>query len=278
MDDSPVTLPASPTLQRLVPSAGADRPTELQDETIVQPDGRFIFPSVEMSIRQEAPATECGGMGNPTCWPFQYDHFDLVLLGEVSGFHVARNRYGVALGDPDYFDPSDYIFGYYLIQDETYSAWQNNWPGHPTDPPPPDESWCPLDPFSFNDVRLIVPVCYEYFSEPAPDLYPGGLSSVVYYSDITSPTTIPYCQITFDSNRLDYPSTAFGPPPEGSENLGLLLFDPDIDPQAKLGFFCNTPLVDYEYQLGPGEYATFNATDGDADGHILVVHGLAHYL
>jgi len=274
VDDSPVAVPGGARIQRLVPASGADRPTEVKAEAEVQEDGRFIFPSVAMYLRRDVPEGTCDNWGPGPCWPYDYDHFDLVMIGDASGFAVPRNRYGVAISE--HVTPGDYVFGYYLIGNDTYDTWQDNWPGYqaPGSPPPP-EPWCPLDPFSFDDVRLIVPVCYEYFLEPAPDLFPGGDTNINVYDSFRT-TDIAECPVWLDPDRLSYPSTGWGPERESPASVGLSLFDPSVDPAAWVGFRCYNGLTLEDESL-PAAFATVRARDGHADGHITIIHGLAHY-
>jgi hypothetical protein len=267
VDDSPVTLPAAATVQRLIPAPGGNRPTELQAETIVQPDGRFIFPSVEKHIRQDVPDDLCS-IWDDYCWPYRYDHFDLVIATDASGYHVPRNRYGIALNDLSIYDPSDYIFGLYLVANDTYDAWAAYWPGY-YDPPYPFPC-CELDPFSFDDVRMVVPVCYEYFRDPPPTLYPGGW---VDFRPWQSGSQVRMCEVTLDPDRLTYNGMCQGG--GGYNDMGLLFYDPALVPTMRYGFNCTGN--GHPSRPDPGAFATFDSTDGFADGHIVVVHGLADY-
>jgi hypothetical protein len=297
VDDSPVTIPGGARIQRLIPAApDDDRPTEIQEEAEVREDGRFIFPSVEMYLRQDATDIDFNDNINPDCWNYRYDHFDLAIpgdgvlaVGDGTGYHVPRNRYGVAQGrrhaDLPEVDPADYIFGFYLLGRDTYDTWQAKWPGRVGEyyPYPEPQQWCPLDPFTFDEMNLIIPVCYlyppgQYSEDASSELVPGGRESNMSFwhsHELSFHATA--CSVILDPSRLDYPHPE-GPTPNPNVGVGLTLFDPSVDVTAEVGFWChgNTNGV-YLSELTPTAYGSFRASDGDSDGHIVVIHGMAHY-
>lgn len=281
VDDSPVAFSTGSTVQRFVPLPNADYPTELQAEAAIQPDGRFIFPSAKMNIRQDVPEEDCPSY-DPDCYPFRYDYFDLVVAGDTddaSSYRTPLNRYGLVWTPTHPFPNADkLVINYYLISDRTLASWEALWPGLGDPGWSGDPRWCPLDPDRFAEMKLIIPVCYDSYPD-TPDWFPSEWASI-YGREVDPAAKDLVCQVELRADRLTYYSLfSAGEQEYDSAGIGLFLFDwQALSEPARIGANCS-----YSPD-GPGTpwmihdaFMTFSTPEVDDSGDIVVAHRMASF-
>ncbi len=239
--NEPVTVPEGALMTMFAARNKDDFPNEFEAEVDIQPDGRFIFPSVEQYLVQEFnPDT------HPELAAARHYLFNLRLGGEIASYRIADNQYGL-----DYYD---FEITYYILSDATLSAWEENWLWKAGEAP---DEWI-LD--VENSFKTVIGLCYGEALVPLP------LVPQPYYCFLARPgeqQSINKANMQMDLDRLHF--TNYGP--DDCTGLGVayvpneLLGDERLYMQFDL-YGMSRPALG---KVGPANV--------DHSGQLVVVHG-----
>jgi hypothetical protein len=265
LDDQPVAISPGAKMQRWVPPTPGDLttfPTQLDSETEMASDGRFIFRSVPAELVV-----------------FYLDVFDLRLVDSApSGYLVPDNRYGLA--SQPYSDPPDdahyMLLNYYVLPEETIPTWENSFSAIWAD------EYCNGAKLSFStNSRILLAVAYgEYATapfqaQPLPALTPcsgAGFIAVMNLDPLEDRTC-------FDTTLLPdrtrfywdaYNSDPDVPGPRSYSGVSLVYLENDLpqnrDP-LQVSFHLGDILDDYG-----SHHAKVGSSISDPSSQVIVVH------
>lgn len=238
--DEPVPVPAGALITMYAARNKDDFPNELEAEVVVQPDGRFIFPSVEQYLVQQYTSDN-----HTTDFDAYYHLFSLRLDTQLTNYRIADNRFGL--------DFSDFEVTYYVVSEGTVDAWEENWLYKPGEAP---EDWILDADVGF---KTLIGLCYgEPPFPPPPTPQVDQCLYVRYGADPAQKTSM-----QLDSDRLQF--TSLGP--EDCFGMGVGYVPSELSGAQRIFVSC-----DY-FDMSRPALGQVGPVDVDDSGDLVVIHG-----
>jgi len=237
--DEPVAVPEGAMVGMYAALDKGDFPNEPVIQVSVQPDGRFIFPSVEQHIVQEFLLGDLPNQVEAT-----YHLFSLRLDADVAGYRVPDNRYGL-----DFYDTE---LTFYVFADSTIDAWAESWAIR-----------VPADPELGIDTnfKTVLGLCYGAYPYTVPPTMDE--TTALGFNTLSGTTPSGLGHLHLHSDRLHFPD------PFSVALSGMTVFLlRDVLPASETIFSsCNYFSMDYPTlgQVGPMTL--------DDSSPLLVIHG-----
>jgi hypothetical protein len=259
LDDEVVPVPPGTRIQRLVAEAPGGFPTVVESETEVAEDGRFIFPAVvPMMVHDNKEDLDYHARDDAT-----YDHFDLLLDGEIPGFVSPQNKYGVVT--------HDWFLNYYTVSATAIEHWEGAWPVWPQEVPFDAQcSYTPLD--VLGGIKTVLGICYgeddEWF------VYPHTVPNGIHPIDRIFEGTDVSCLGPLTLDRLTFY--------DGSDHtwrngaVGLVIATSPV-PSQEDGFYVTCGDLYDAFSGGPLRFPTYGKVgpaELDPSSPFVVVHSL----